>query len=53
MSFMNEFVETAIPNMDLFLSKISVSKNLVDSNNIIIFCIYKLLQMELSKSLKK
>eukprot|EP00116_Pleurobrachia_bachei_P017621 sb/3477883/ len=25
MSFMNDFVETAIPNMDLFLSKISVS----------------------------
>ena len=29
MSFMNEFVETAIPNMDLFLSKISVSMRCV------------------------
>ena len=25
MSFMNEFVETATPNMELFLSKISVN----------------------------
>ena len=26
MSFMNEFVESAMPNMDLFLSKISVNE---------------------------